>query len=139
MSSSTMSPAATASAVFSCSSSPTMRTTGSVALRAICWRKASGRMEGTLERFENRADHRLGELGADAVERVGFLREEGVRVEGIGGRRRLVFLSEQPLRVVPDHLVGVHVAELDLCRDLDDVAAPPRLGVEAGRAAQYGE
>src|SRR5262245_228197 len=84
------------------------------------------------ESLENRADDGTREVGGDAVEGVDVLLEERGRVGHVAPAGGVVFLAEQQARVLPQHFVLAHVAQLDPRRHRQGVAGRDLLRAEGG-------
>src|SRR5437016_2849929 len=85
-------------------------------------RSAIRNPQSALESLQDGADDRAREFGRQALERRRVLLKERGRVRGGAAAGRLVLLSERDARVLPEHLVLAHVAQLDARGHGDGVA-----------------
>src|ERR1043166_1526649 len=104
---------------------------GSGVPASICFRTAAGVRFGKLEGLENRADDGTGERGAHPLEGRGVLLEERRRIDRALAAGGIVFLAELHAGILPEHLVGFEVAQLDARGHDDRVAGRQLLRVEA--------
>src|SRR5437868_8887759 len=81
------------------------------------------------KRLQDGADDGARELGADALERVGVLLEEGRGIEDAAAAGGVVLLPEQDAGVLPQHLVLAGFAQLDLRAHRNRIARRQQLRV----------
>src|SRR5258707_14402158 len=75
-----------------------------------------------LERLQDRADDGSRKVGTDAIERVHFLAEEGLRGQRTLAAGVVVILPEDHARVLPQDFVFAHITQLNVRDDRDGVA-----------------
>src|SRR6266542_391717 len=95
-------------------------------------------LQACLERLQDRADDGAGERRAHPLERGAVLFEERGRVDRGLAACGVVLLPEGHAWVFPEHLVRLHVAQLDPRGHDDRVARGQLLLVEAGWNNRHG-